>query len=229
MKYFVSLLVCLFLVSCKLNLTGKYVDNFDRTLTIKPNGKFTYSGKGHSVIGSYTYTGTWYQKEGILHLNTDQYLFKTTTNVVLNNHPNQDSIIIRVGLLPQYLRNRQDTTYISWLILLNDEEKIYETDENGRINLRKQVINKIKIRDTFLKFNMKPLVQIKDSIFHINNKIANDIDIYIADNESIPLVIAPPYNEYLIKDKNLFSIIDSLGNTYNQPFIRIEKESKSKN
>ena len=184
------------------------------------DGRFTY-WYSQDILGSATLTGDWIISHDTLYLNPDPYIFDTETKLVCKKSQEiTDSIHIQIGLLPKNFKNKQDTTYLSWLVLFDNEKTIYETNDEGFLSIPFREIDKIKVRDFFTSFGASPLVPISDSIFTIE-KNANDIKILIADNNSEPMILG--VNDKLLKKwRRLYSIPTDSSNLRQDKYIKIK-------
>jgi hypothetical protein len=145
----------------------------------------------------------------------------TTTNLVCNQNDSIDLTRIQIGLVSEFLKNHKDTTWLDWLVKIDNDNKIYETDYKGILRIPKRPINQITVRDYSTKFGLDPLVEIKDSVFQISNN-ANDIRIYIADHSES--FIFKPESKMLVKWRKLVSVLpDSLKNLRPDQYIRVKR------
>jgi hypothetical protein len=74
------------------------------------------------------------------------------------------------------------------LIQIDNEDKFYDTDDNGLLKLPYRPIHKITVRDYFTNLGFQPYTQIEDSVFTIPDN-SNDIKIFLADNKSEPCIL----------------------------------------
>ncbi len=186
------------------------------------NGRFTY-WYSQDIMGSATLTGNWIRKGDTLTLKADQYLFDAKTNLVCNRTDSLDSSAIQIGLLRKYFKNKRDTTYINWLIKLDNDDKIYETDDKGLLKLSFRPIKRITVRDYLTGLGIKPMIEIEDSVFSIPYN-SNDIKIYIADNKSEPFILWTD-KKMTIKWRKLISVLpDSMKNYRPDKYVRIRRK-----
>jgi hypothetical protein len=217
-------LICL--SSCSKSITGLYKHEICGNAPdcflydFCKDGRFTY-WYSQDILGSATLTGNWTISQDTLYLNPDPYIFDTETKLICKESNDiTDSIHIQIGLLPKRFKNKQDTTYLSWLVLIDNEKTIYETNDNGFLSIPYREFEKITVRDFFTSFGAPPLVPISDSIFTVD-KNSNDIKILIADNNSEPLVLG--VNDKLqIKWRRLFSIQADSSNLRPDKYIKIK-------
>ena len=186
------------------------------------NGRFTY-WYSQDILGSATLTGDWFRKGDTLILKADQYLFRTETKLVCNRNDSLAFTRIQIGLIQKYFKGHKDTTWLNWLVKIDSENKVYETDNNGILKIPYRPIKQITVRDYFTRFGIAPLIEMKDSVFQISNN-SNDIKIYIADNKSEPIILWAD-KKMIVKWRKIVSIIpDSLKNSRPEKYIRVKKE-----
>ena len=186
------------------------------------DGRFTY-WYSQDIMGTATLTGNWKKEKNIIYLTPDKYLFQTKTKVVCQKKQPLDSTEIKIRLLPQYFKSERDTMFSSWLVKLDNSDSIYETNENGILKLSYRPINKITVRDYSLKFSSPPMIELSDSIFTVDSA-SNDISIFIADNDSKPMILGVN-KEMRIKGKKLISIQpDSLKDSRPDKYIRVTRK-----
>ena len=228
MKKVITILSLIAFVSCSPKITGLYKHEICGNspdcfmYDFCKDGRFTY-WYSQDILGSSTLTGNWEKKKNIIYLIPDKYLFQTETKVVCKKKQPVDSTEIKIRLLPQYFKSKRDTTFLTWLVKLDNSDSIYETNENGVLNLSYRPIHKITVRDYSLKFGSQPMIQLSDSIFTVDNA-SNDISIFIADNDSKPMILGVN-REMRIKGKKLISVQpDSLKNSRPDKYIRVTRK-----
>jgi hypothetical protein len=184
------------------------------------DGEFTY-WYSQDILGSATLTGNWSILNDTLYLKPAPYIFDAETKLICKRSKEvSDSIHIQIGLLPKNFKNKQDTTFLSWLVLFDNEETIYETNEKGFLSIPFRQIDKITVRDFFTSFGAPPLIQISDTIFTIE-KNTDDIKILIADNNSEPLILGVN-DKLLMKWRRLYSIPSDSSNLRRDKYIKIK-------
>lgn len=189
------------------------------------DGQFTYWYSDH-LLGSATLTGEWSRNGDTLLLRADPYLFETETNIISRSILQPDSLTIKVGLLPKYFKDQRDTTWLPWQIMLNDEEKIYQTDQNGLLKIKYRPVEKMVIRDfSFVLGNNSSGVPAEFK-FQLN-ETANIIEAFLAFNHAEPLIVGVE-EELLIRGRKLVQIsADSLNIPKNISFKKIKSQCGS--